>query len=145
MQLLLAYDGLDYSRFALDEAARIAEEEGADLTVLSVIQPDAGPSKSGGHPGLRPHAEDDIAWAKAFLAQRGLLPDTKIAHGTPADEIVKEAVEGGYDLIVIGTRELGPISQVLLGSVSRKVVKHAPCPVAVAGAHGVKRFEPALV
>src|SRR3972149_9598059 len=59
MKLLLAYDGFDHSQPALEETARIAHEEGAEVTVLSVVPPDARGSKSGGHVGLappRPHA-----------------------------------------------------------------------------------------
>ena len=141
MKLLLAYDGLAPSRPALEEAAREAREEGYEVTVLSVVPPDARPSKSGGHMGLPPHAEEDLAEAGAYLEQHGVVPQTRVAWGKPAEEILGEA-RRGYDLIVLGTRELGTLSQLLLGSVGRKVTKDAPCPVTVAGASGTRSFEP---
>ena len=45
-------------------------------------------------------------------------------------------------MIVVGTRELGPIVGRLQGSVSRKVVEGAPCAVIIAGESGATRVEP---
>jgi nucleotide-binding universal stress UspA family protein len=52
-------------------------------------------------------------------------------HGSPADVIVDEAEDNGADLIVVGTRGLHAGRRLLLGSVSTKVVHHAPCDVLV--------------
>ena len=143
MKVLVAFDGTDHSILALDEAARIADAEGAEITVFSVVQPDARGTKSGGHVGRPPHADLDGGMAQIYFRDRGIEVATKTSHGNPADEIVNEA-RGGFDVIVLGARELGPIGR-RLGSVSRKVVAAAPCPVVVAGKSGVKRFEPAAV
>jgi nucleotide-binding universal stress UspA family protein len=142
MKLLVAYDANEHSLFALDKAAEIAAAEGAEVTVLSVVAPDARGSKSGGHVGLPPHAGEDVAYARKYLGDRGIRAATKVAHGQPAAEILDEARSGSYDLIVVGSRELGPIVGRLLGSVSRKVVHEAPCAVIVAGKSGATRMEP---
>lgn len=142
MKLLVAFDGLDPGLVALDEAAEIAAAEGAEITVLSVVPPDARGTKSGGHVGMAPHADEDVAYAAKYLGERGLEVAGKVAHGDPADEILEEARAGAYDLILVGTRELGPVLGHIMGSVSRKVVQHAPCPVIVAGKHGAVRLEP---
>ena len=89
-----------------------------------------------------PHAQDDVAIAHAFLRERGILSTMKVAHGDPAKEILKEAREGGYDLVILGRRELGPIGRLVLGSVSGKVAKEAPCAVLVASKGRVERIEP---
>ena len=57
--------------------------------------------------------------------------ETELAWGHPADVIVEKARQGGYHLIVMGSRGLGAISSLLLGSVSDRVVKLAPCPVLI--------------
>jgi nucleotide-binding universal stress UspA family protein len=54
-----------------------------------------------------------------------------LREGDPADEIVTAARDEGYDLIVVGHRGLSPIKAFLLGSVSSRVVTHAPCSVLV--------------
>lgn len=143
MKMLVAYDANDYSVFALDKAAEVASEEAAEVTVLSVVTPDAKGSKSGGHMGLRPHASADVEFAKEYLGERGVQAATKIAQGHASEEILREARAGNYDLIVVGSREHGPIVGRLLGSVSRKVVHDAPCPVMVAGKSGATRMESA--
>jgi nucleotide-binding universal stress UspA family protein len=142
MKLLVAFDAFVHSAFALEKAAEVAAAEGADVTVIGVVPPSARGTKSGGHFGMAPHAEEDVEYARGCLADRGVDATTKVAYGDPADEILREARTGGYDLIVVGTRELGPIVGRLLGSVSRKVVEDAPCPVIVAGSSGAKRVKP---
>lgn len=49
--------------------------------------------------------------------------------GSPFYEIVRYAAEQQIDLIVVGTHGRGPLSHMLLGSVTEKVVRKAPCPV----------------
>jgi len=50
--------------------------------------------------------------------------------GDPASELTRRCEEG-VDLLVLGSRGYGPVTRVLLGSVSRTVAQHAPCPVMV--------------
>ena len=51
--------------------------------------------------------------------------------GRPASAIVDEAAAWGAELIVVGSRGLGRLGTMVLGSVSAEVVDHAPCPVLV--------------
>ena len=71
MRILLAYDGFEHSRHALEETAKLAAEGKGEITVLSVVPPDARGSKSGGHVMLRPHAHEDVARAHAYLRELG--------------------------------------------------------------------------
>jgi nucleotide-binding universal stress UspA family protein len=145
MKLLLAYDGFEHSLHALEEAAELASGGKAEVTVMSVVPPDARGSKSGGHIGLRPHAHEDVARAHDFLLERGIEARMTTAHGEPAEEILDEAGKGGYDLIVVGSRKRGVIARALLGSVSAELVGHAPCPVLIADKDGQERIEPPSV
>jgi nucleotide-binding universal stress UspA family protein len=52
--------------------------------------------------------------------------------GDPAPTIERIAEDGGFDVIVIGTRNLGPIGRTLQGSVSGHVATHAKSTVVVA-------------
>ena len=88
--------------------------------------------------GLEPHAEDDVAFARSYLRDCDVEVETKTAHGDLADEILEEVKAEAYDLIVVGTRDLGPIGRAALGSVSHKITAHAPCPVVVAA----KKMQP---
>lgn len=57
---------------------------------------------------------------------------TEVQVGEPAEEIVDYARLEEVDLIVMGSRGLSPIKELLLGSVSDKVLRTAPCPVLIA-------------
>ncbi|HWM86759.1 MAG TPA: universal stress protein, partial [Kofleriaceae bacterium] len=54
---------------------------------------------------------------------------TNISQGVPFAEVVREAREGGFDLIVMGTHGRTGLRHALIGSVAEKVVRKAPCPV----------------
>jgi nucleotide-binding universal stress UspA family protein len=53
------------------------------------------------------------------------------ARGGPGDEIVACATELAVELIVMGKHRLGLVEHLLAGSVTEKVVRHAPCPVLI--------------
>lgn len=64
----------------------------------------------------------------------GLPPErvrSEVQVGDPAEEITDLARFEDYDLIVVGSRGLGPVKEILLGSVSNRVLHTAPCPVLV--------------
>jgi nucleotide-binding universal stress UspA family protein len=141
MKILVAYDGFEHSDNAVREAAELAGD-GAEITILSVVLPDARGSKSGGHVGLAPHAHEDVARAHAYLRERGIESTMEIEHGDAVHEICSAASTGGYDLLVVGSRGLGPVGRLLLGSVSAELARRAPVPVLVAGKDHTERIEP---
>ena len=143
MKILLAYDGFEHSDNALASAAELGRAEAAEVTILSVVPPDARGSKAGGHVGLRPHAHEDVARAHAFLRERGIASEMQMEAGQPVEEIRRVAEEGGYNLIVVGSRGLSSVGDVLLGSVSGALVRQAPCPVLVVGKDATSQYEPA--
>jgi nucleotide-binding universal stress UspA family protein len=142
MKILLAYDGYEHSKNALEEVAELARDA-AEVTILSVVpESEARGSKSGGHRWLAPHAHQDVAIAHRFLAENGVNGAMKIAYGDPATEIRKEAATGGYDMIVVGSHGRRALGQLVLGSVGKALLADAPCPVLVAGKNATIRREP---
>lgn len=140
MKILLAYDGRPHTAPALDEVAFWAGDKDAVVTVLSVVPPGDAPSRFA--TGPRPHAHADVEHAQRYLQERGLDPELKITQGDPADEIVDEATDGGYQLVVVGTHGRGRLGRLVLGSVSSAVAERAPCPVVIAGEDHRVRVEP---
>lgn len=63
-------------------------------------------------------------WGTGFPVEGDLL-------GGPPAETLAEACEDGVDLLVAGSRGYGPLSRVLLGSVTTQLIGMAPCPVLV--------------
>ncbi len=77
-------------------------------------------------------AQDELARLGDRLAgEEHIAVTCKVRDGEPAIEIVAAAKELGADLIAIGHRGQGRLAQALLGSVARRVVETAPCPVLV--------------
>jgi nucleotide-binding universal stress UspA family protein len=141
MKILLAYDGAEHSQPALDEIAKIAiEEENVYVEILSVVAPADAPTRFA--TGERPHAHEHVEQAHAFLRERGIVADMKVEGGDPAEKIISEAREGGYDLIVTGTRGRGPVARLLLGSVSHRLAEEAPCTLLVVSDDHRLRVEP---
>ena len=69
--------------------------------------------------------------AVAILKEKGIVPRLVVREGDPAYELVQMAQEEDVDLIALGHRGLSAIEAFLLGSVSHRVVLHAPCSVLV--------------
>lgn len=143
MKLLLAYNGMDHGQAALEESARVAaENDGAEITIFSVISSESTPLSHGYVP-VAPHAHLDVATAHEYLKQHGgIEAETKVSQGDPAEEIVREARAGHYDMIVTGTHGRGPIGRLVFGSVSRQVAEHAPCTVLIVSPDHRVRVEP---
>src|SRR5512136_1048186 len=116
-KILLAYDGGEPARRALETAGDLALTLGASLSVVSVVPvcPD--------HPGaadpaaIAEHARD-LQEAKRLLAERGIEVELLEPTGDPAGTIERIADEGGFDTIVLGSRGLATIGRMLKGSVS---------------------------
>ena len=106
---------------ALATAAELGRAPGTEMTILSVVPPDARGSKSGGHVGLRPHAHEDRR-GPTRLREQGIESAMRMEHGEPVGEIVRVAEEGRYDLIVAGSRGRNAVGELLLGGVSKALV-----------------------
>jgi nucleotide-binding universal stress UspA family protein len=133
-RVLVAVDGSEYGLEAVKVVANLATERGIrSITLINVIPTvttSAGVSLVGAPP------EDIEAWEvfeqpKALLKKAGVKAELLLREGDPAEEIVHVAQEEGFDLIVVGHRGLSPVKAFLLGSVSNRVVTHAPCSVLV--------------
>src|ERR687894_1980948 len=61
----------------------------------------------------------------------GLVAEAHLVEGRAADEILDLAERIGAGLVVIGSRGLGPVGRIALGSVSEAVIHHSRCPVLV--------------
>ena len=144
MKILLAYDGFEHSKHALEKAAELAGNGLGELRILSVVpEAEAGASKAGGHRWLAPHAHQDVAIAHRYLAEFGIEAEMKIAYGDPVEEIRNEAAQGDYDIIVVGSHGRGAIGRMFLGSVSTALLETAPCAVLVAAKNATVRRESA--
>jgi nucleotide-binding universal stress UspA family protein len=136
-KILVAVDGSEYSKKALELACQLAAKFDGSLHILHVPQGAAADRVMvlGGASVMIHAGRDQIEKAGRMLieAARKIAEDslpgkvtTELRGGDPADEIVKSAEENASDCIVLGSRGLGDFGGLLLGSVSHKVNHSAP-------------------
>jgi nucleotide-binding universal stress UspA family protein len=123
MKLVVGYDGSEFARRALDHVMRLAAVE-PDVAVVHVL-PD------GAHPGQMVERQRLLEDAREHLAGAGLEAQLVEREGEAAQTLSEVARELGADVIVVGTRGRGAAASALLGSVSTRLVHHAPCDVLV--------------
>jgi nucleotide-binding universal stress UspA family protein len=140
--VLVAVDGSRHSDMALEHAIELARDGNARLTILTATPPPAGVSLTG--PGAIAAAAaaarmeqdfDDVLRAAADCVPDDLPVTTVHASGHPAQAILNEMERGHHDLIVMGSRGLG-LARALMGSVSHRVLRHAPAAVLIVHAEG---------
>ncbi|MCL6611289.1 MAG: universal stress protein [Peptococcaceae bacterium] len=134
-KILVPVDGSEFSRAALKHGAELARITGAHLTAVHVLDLPPQMKSLKSYPLLKDKLAEEgekiLGEAREISAPYNISFSERMCLGAPADEILHEARQGRYDLIVIGSRGMGEVKSWLLGSVSRRVVKHAKCPVLV--------------
>lgn len=131
--ILLAVDGSENSVRAAKEAVKIATEESliemvyvADFEKAKTEVLQAASSES-----LLLERKRKVAPIEEVLKETGKNYKLTILHGTPGPEIVKYANEKQVDVVVIGSRDLNGLQEMVLGSVSHKVMKRVQCPALI--------------
>lgn len=131
--ILVAIDGSKASTNALQLAIELSEKFGAGLHLLHVVREMQVPLNPGlmetyekverqRHDLLKSVGEQLLNQSKRVAESKGITAlQADIGSGDPASAIVKYADKNQMDLIVIGSRGLGQIESLLMGSVSRKV------------------------
>ena len=135
-KILLATDGSENAKRAANEAAGLARELSSHVILVYIINNPPSQSRMvkanfDVHSLLEEDAKSDIKNTLEIFETEGLAYTLKVAIGDPAAEIIEIAEKENADLIVIGSRGLGTLKGVFLGSVSQKVTHHAKCPVMI--------------
>jgi nucleotide-binding universal stress UspA family protein len=129
-RILLAYDGGEPARHALDTAVELARKFDATISVVSVVP--HHPGRIAGDPW-----DDEVVHrqaleeARSLLGLQGIEAELLEPIGDPARTIERIAHEGEFDTVVIGSRGLGALARFLQGSVSNHVATHTDATVLV--------------
>jgi nucleotide-binding universal stress UspA family protein len=131
--IVIPIDESKPSTWAVIAGGQLAAELGACVTLLHVVlPPNALPTEFGPMPDdidVLCHRGIRLLARASRLLPDGVRPDLALREGVPAAQIVEVARERGGDLIVMGTRGMGRIARLLLGSTAEAVIHAAPCPV----------------
>lgn len=141
-KILVPIDGSNQSVEAARMAISIAGQYGSQVHLLHVISPPTFdlPVLHEPPPVLTGAALEEWEKMGRSVLERvsqevqvaNVKPTIELTWGNPVRVICDTAREGGYDLIVIGSRGVGGLTGLLLGSVSERVSHLAPCPVLIA-------------
>jgi len=135
-KILVALDGSEYSKKAMEFAISSAKMWGAALYLIHVLEEKSSPQ------GFEEYVKEQklplnyfdevckrdnfVGDAEARAKEAGIESVEVIcANGDPAEEILRATNEVTADLIVMGSRGLGRFSRLLMGSVSTKVCNHS--------------------
>ena len=142
MHVLVATDGSDASLVAARGGCNLLRDIG-EVTLLTVLTHGTPADDAGGIEGPVLTPDEQQAWLQRELAdaREQLVRTEQVLRAVPVHEVIeegeaaaaicKEAADLGADVIVVGSHGRTGVKRFFLGSVSERVVRHAPCPVLV--------------
>lgn len=110
-----------FQKDSIIDVVYVADFEKAKLEVLHSSSSEA----------LNFERRNKLSKIEQLLRESSISYKVIILHGTPGPEIIKHANEQQVDLVVIGSRGLNSLQEMVLGSVSHKVMKRVNCPALV--------------
>lgn len=134
--VLVATDFSEPSHRALCDAVALSTDNGAQLSVVHVLQPDLKYATLENPPELdldRIDAERQLRILVDELSSEQTIDTNLINHGPVAEQVAGLIDREGIDLLVIGTHGRGGLSKLALGSVAEELLRVAPCPVLTIG------------
>ena len=133
--ILVPIDGSDNSYRALDAALLLSEKLGSNITVIHVME-EVPITHIGSEKMLnelleayKKENQDILLKCSEIAKQKGLTIKTFLLQGNPASAILDYNKKEKFDLVIMGSRGLGKFKELILGSVSSKIVHHSPCAV----------------
>ncbi len=120
-QILVPTSGYKHAEKAAEIAANLAKRHGGRATVLYVASSKEGSAS----------AENIINRARIHFERLNVPSQAKVLLGSPSEEILREARDGKYNLIMLGSTERDRNYAALLDAVADKVVVESPCQVMV--------------
>ncbi|MDY9927764.1 universal stress protein [Methanosarcina sp.] len=139
---MIATDGSDCSKLAVDKGIELAQLSGGTVYVVYVVST-AYLSMDGDYfMGMNPYWESiQEAWktqgqqavnyVKDSGEMKGINVESVLLEGNPSDELIQYAEKNKIDIIVMGTLGKTGLDRLLLGSVAGNVVRHSKVPVMV--------------
>lgn len=131
--ILLAADGSENSERAAMEAVKVASSASV-VEIVYVISVDAAKIEllhAQSSEGLFLERRRKLANVERILRQANVKHQVTMLKGEPGPEIVRYANDQDVDLVIIGSRGLNSLQEMMLGSVSHKVMKRVKCPALI--------------
>ncbi|MBF7083800.1 universal stress protein [Desulfallas sp. Bu1-1] len=121
MKILVPLDGSENSMRAVEYALSLAKKcPGVKVGLISVV-----------YPFTSTQAGTSMEKARELFTREGVKVSTEILEGDPAETIIKYVNDHGIDTVIMGSRGMGALRGMVLGSVSYKVLGNVHVPVTI--------------
>lgn len=136
-KILIATDGSEYTKNAVDYGIDIAKSTGAKLFAVYIVDTAAFASIpmdaawESMYELLKQEGDLAIKYVSERAQVEGVEVEGNLIEGHPADEIIRYSEKNSISLIVMGTLGKSGLDRFLLGSVAEKVVRNSKIPVLV--------------
>ncbi len=138
-RILVPVDFSECSKRALNQALVLAERFDSSIELLHVYEPPYSVGDAIIHrPDSPSMSMQDYIREQAELMLARMIEDldcekleSNLASGIPYDEIQRRLDEGNFSLVIMGSHGRRGLSHLLMGSVTERILRHAPCPVLV--------------
>jgi len=136
-RILVPIDFSEHSKNALKYAVPMAEQVGASLRLVYVVEPTVYPADLGFGQVVMPGIEEELK-EKGERELKALIDReigtrveavASVRTGKPHQEILLEAKEQAIDLIIVATHGHTGVEHMLFGSTAERIVRNAACPV----------------
>jgi len=134
-KILVAVDGSDISYRALDSALFLSERLGSKITAIHVIEKvptvyiQSQKILDEILETYKNESQKILDECSSVATKKGIAIDTTLLEGNPASTILEFSQMEKYEVIIIGSRGKGHFKELILGSVSSKILHHSLCPV----------------
>jgi nucleotide-binding universal stress UspA family protein len=131
--ILVALDEAGEPRKGMEKAIYLAKLSGAKITGVNVIvvSPTLASTVTNYRDYLAEKAQEMLDRVKESCEKQGIQLASKILDGSPASKIAEFAEEEKVDLVIVGSRGLGGMSEAILGSVATSIVHKSKVSVLV--------------
>jgi nucleotide-binding universal stress UspA family protein len=130
--ILVPTDGSTGTAHVVMQALDLAEQYGGTVHALNVVDSEVSSlltEGDGDDERLREEARNAVRTVERMAESHGVDVVSEVRTGDPAETILGYADEIGADVVVVGTHGRSGVRRYLLGSVTERIVRHAPCPV----------------
>jgi nucleotide-binding universal stress UspA family protein len=134
-KILVPVDGSDISYRALDAALFLSVKLASNITVIHVMED--VPITHIESPKLltelleayKKESQGILSKCSEIATKKGLTINTILLKGNPASIILDFSIKEKNDMVIMGSRGTGKFKELILGSVSSKILHHSSCPV----------------
>jgi nucleotide-binding universal stress UspA family protein len=136
-KILVPTDGSDNSYRALEAALVFSEKLGSSISVVNVMEQvpithiESEKLLNELLEAYKKENQEILSKCSDIAHQKGITIKTVLLQGNPAPVILDYIKKENFDLVIMGSRGMGKFKELILGSVSSKIMHHSPCAVMI--------------